>query len=115
MGSSFRFVIYPDSIPLPSSALASPEFEGRGGEELGQHLALCLDEAYRNPSALPLPSLAIIPGRQCWVLFVDVLVLEWSGSVLDALSLAVTAALQVRLCSAVVNTHCLCFSISEQC
>lgn len=37
---------------------------------------------------LPLP-----PGQQCWVLYVDVLVLEWSGSVLDALSLAVRAAL----------------------
>ena len=112
MGSFFHSVIFPDSILFPSSALASPEFEGRGGEELGQHLALCLDEAYRNSTALPLPSLGIIPGRQCWVLFVDALVLEWSGSVLDALSLAVRAALQV---SVVENLALPCLSISERC
>ena len=57
-----------------SSALASPEFEGREGEGLGQHLAHQLMEAYSHPSALDRGSLSIVPGQQCWVLNVDVLV-----------------------------------------
>lgn len=59
---------------LYSSALATPEFEGRGGEELGQHLAHQLTKAYSHTSTLDLESLCVIPGQQCWVLYVDVLV-----------------------------------------
>jgi len=59
-----------------SSALASPEFEGREGEDLGQHLAHKLVETYQNSAALDLPSLSVIPGQQCWVLYVDALVRE---------------------------------------
>lgn len=57
-----------------SSALASPEFEGRGGEELGLHLAHQLAQAYSHHSALDRESLCIIKGQQCWILYVDVLV-----------------------------------------
>ena len=34
-----------------------------------------------------------IPGQQCWILYIDALVLEWSGGMLDTLSLGVRAAL----------------------
>lgn len=33
------------------------------------------------------------PGQQCWILYIDALVLEWSGGMLDTLSLGVRAAL----------------------
>ena len=59
---------------LFSAALASPEFEGRGGEDLGHHLAHQLAGAYSHSSTLDRGSLSIIPGQQCWVLYVDVLV-----------------------------------------
>ena len=59
---------------VPSSALASPEFEGRGGEELGHHMAHLLSQAYQHHSAIDRESLCIIPGQQCWILYVDVLV-----------------------------------------
>lgn len=59
---------------LCSSALASPEFEGRGGEELGHHLAHQLAQAYCHHSAIDRQSLCIVPGQQCWILYVDVLV-----------------------------------------
>jgi len=59
---------------ISSSALASPEFEGREGEDLGQHLAHKLAEAYQNHAVLDLSSLCVIPGQQCWVLYVDALV-----------------------------------------
>ena len=65
------------SICAPcSSALASPQFEGRGGEELGHHLAHQLSQAYCHHSAIERESLCIISGQQCWVLYVDVLVSE---------------------------------------
>ena len=57
-----------------SSANASPEFEGRGGEELAGDLAKALERAYRNKSAIDRGSLCIIPGQQCWVLYIDALV-----------------------------------------
>ena len=59
---------------VPSSALASPEFEGRGGEELGHHMAHLLSQAYQHHSAIDREGLCIIPGQQCWILYVDVLV-----------------------------------------
>ena len=57
-----------------SSANASPEFEGRGGEELGSMLAKTLERAYNHPSAIDLESLCILPGKQCWVLYIDAVV-----------------------------------------
>ena len=57
-----------------SSANASPEFEGRGGEELGAMLAKTLGRAYNHKSAIDLESLCILPGKQCWVLYIDALV-----------------------------------------
>lgn len=75
------------------SANASPEFEGRGGEELGSMLAKTLERAYNHPSAIDLESLCILPGKQCWVLYIDAVVLECGGNLFDSLSLAVKAAL----------------------
>lgn len=57
-----------------SSANASPEFEGRGGEELGSMLAKTLERAYNHPSAIDLESLCILPGKQCWILYIDAVV-----------------------------------------
>lgn len=57
-----------------SSANASPEFEGRGGDELGAMLAKSLEKAYNHKSAIDLESLCILPGKQCWVLYIDALV-----------------------------------------
>lgn len=87
------------SLPpfFASSALASPEFEHRQGEELGQHLAHRLAEAFRNDVSIDLSSLSVIPGQQCWILYVDALVLEWGGGMVDTLSLGVRAALQSTL------------------
>ena len=82
---------------------------------MGSHLAHELLKAYSNSGCLDLSSLAVIPGQQCWVLYVDALVrcfpvaspcrnvwgaflqvLEWGGGgVLESLSVAVVAALKV--------------------
>lgn len=60
-----------------SSANATPEFEGRGGEVLATEISTILSRAYDNPNALDLKSLSVIPGSQCWILYVDILVSEF--------------------------------------
>ncbi|XP_054739748.1 exosome complex component RRP42 [Anastrepha obliqua] len=75
------------------SANAAPEFEGRGGEELALELADTLTNAYESPKAFDLKFLCILPGQQCWKLFVDILILECGGNLFDAVSLAAKAAL----------------------
>lgn len=43
---------------------------------------------------IDLKSLCIIPGAQCWIIYVDVLVLDYDGNLLDTIFLATRAALQ---------------------
>uniref|UniRef100_A0A1A8ABQ8 Ribosomal RNA-processing protein 42 n=1 Tax=Nothobranchius furzeri TaxID=105023 RepID=A0A1A8ABQ8_NOTFU len=76
-----------------SSANATPEFEGRGGEELGTNLSNVLYKVFSNKHSLDLHSLSISPGEHCWVLYVDVLLLQCDGNLYDAISIAIKAAL----------------------
>jgi len=75
---------------LPS---ASPEFEGRGAEELNATLAAALNNLIRNSFAIDWRTLCITPGKQCWIAYVDCLVLDSSGNLFDALAIGVKAAL----------------------
>lgn len=59
---------------IKSSANATPEFEGRGGEELGTELSNTLYKVFNNKNSIELKSLCISAGEHCWVLYVDVLV-----------------------------------------
>lgn len=65
---------------INSSANATPEFEGRGGEELGTKLSNTLYKVFNNKHSIDLKGLCISAGEHCWVLYVDVLV---SGSTTD--------------------------------
>lgn len=73
------------SLSINSSANATPEFEGRGGEELGMELSNTLYKVFNNKHSVDLKSLCISPGEHCWVLYVDVLV---SGCTQQHLSLS---------------------------
>uniref|UniRef100_A0AC11DEV0 Exosome component 7 n=1 Tax=Ovis aries TaxID=9940 RepID=A0AC11DEV0_SHEEP len=55
------------------SASAAPEFEGRGGDDLGTEIANTLYRIFNNKSSIDLKSLCISPREHCWVLYVDVL------------------------------------------
>lgn len=61
-------------LSLSSSANATPEFEGRGGEELGTEIANTLYRVFSSESSVDLKSLCINPREHCWVIYVDVLV-----------------------------------------
>lgn len=104
------------------SANATPEFEGRGGEQLAMEFSNTLESAYRSRQAFNLKNLCILPQQRCWKLYIDVLVrcfvrmwtfsvsfrqkimiffvgmqnfqiLECGGNLYDAVSLAVKGAL----------------------
>ncbi|XP_010622702.1 exosome complex component RRP42 isoform X2 [Fukomys damarensis] len=75
------------------SANATPEFEGRGGDDLGTEITNTLYRMFSSRSSVDLQSLCISPREHCWVLYVDVLLLECGGNLFDAISLAVKAAL----------------------
>jgi len=62
------------------SANATPVFEGRGGEALGTDIAESLSGAYSGTNVLNLKDLCILPGKFCWVLYVDILILECGGN-----------------------------------
>lgn len=53
------------------SPSASPEFEGRGGEEIENEIAASLEKALNG---FNLNQLSIVDGEQCWVLYIDALV-----------------------------------------
>nr|SVE93864.1 EOG090X0CWA [Scapholeberis mucronata] len=75
------------------SANATPEFEGRGGEDLANEISQFLHKAYLVGSTLDVAELCVLPGHQCWILYVDILILECGGNLYDAVSLAVKSAL----------------------
>jgi exosome complex component RRP42 len=72
---------------------ASPEFEGRGAEDLNLELAQAMENLMKHPGALDLKSLCLAPGQLCWIIFVDVLILDSGGNLFDAVSIASRAAL----------------------
>eukprot|EP00741_Cyanophora_paradoxa_P024045 tig00021721_g23220.t1 len=72
---------------------ASAEFQGRQAEEINAELTRVLEQQFEHPSALDYASLSIQPGRTCWVLFIDALVLAADGNLADAISVAARAAL----------------------
>ena len=57
-----------------SSANATPEFEGKGGEDLATEISNFLSSSYDSSQAFDLRSLSILEGVQCWKLYVDILV-----------------------------------------
>lgn len=71
---------------------ASLRFGGRGAQTLNVRLTSSLQRVLRD--ALDAASLCIVPHRQCWVVYVDAIVLDSSGSLPDAISWAAYAALR---------------------
>ncbi|XP_063706180.1 exosome complex component RRP42 [Culicoides brevitarsis] len=75
------------------SANATPEFEGRGGEELALEISNTMSKAFSSPNTFDLKTLCILPRTYCWKLYIDILILECGGNLFDAVSIAVKAAL----------------------
>ncbi len=73
--------------------LASPTFEPGPPNEIGIELARVVDRGVRESKAVDLEALCIVPGKQVWIIFIDVHILDDCGNILDASSLGAIAAL----------------------
>lgn len=73
--------------------LASPTFEPGPPNETGIELARLVDRGVRESKAVDLEALCIVPGKQVWIIFIDVHILDDCGNILDASSLGAIAAL----------------------
>jgi len=74
----------------PSGA---PEIERRGSEALHVECALALEQSIAQASTIDWRQLCHVPGRSCWVVHVDALVVQCDGGLLDAISIGAFAAL----------------------
>ncbi|KAI3509657.1 hypothetical protein L1887_25102 [Cichorium endivia] len=86
------------SIYIDCSPTAAPQYEGRGGEELSMELSSALRQCLLGGKSgagagINLSSLAIVDGKVCWDLYIDGLVINIDGNILDALGAAIKAAL----------------------
>ncbi|KAI9275996.1 ribosomal protein S5 domain 2-type protein [Sporodiniella umbellata] len=76
------------------SPSASQQFEGRGGDEYNNALTVALDRVFNGPqSGLDLASLCIIPKQTCWVIYIDAMVMDAAGNLLDCIVMTTRAAL----------------------
>lgn len=80
-------------VYVECSPSASLDFEGRGADILNAQLMAILNRVLHTPSSIDWRSLCISPGRQCWIVYVDALVLDSGGNLFDALAIATRAAL----------------------
>lgn len=75
------------------SAIASPAFEGKKGEDI----TCQLEEIFSAflPDYLDLDKLVVVPGKSAFVLYVDIVILECSSfaSLIDIASIAIKTAL----------------------
>ncbi|CAO3675600.1 unnamed protein product [Rhizopus microsporus] len=76
------------------SPSASQQFEGRGADEINNSLTMAVDRLFNGPqSGLDLEKLCIIPGQQCWIIYIDAMVMDAAGNLLDCIVMTVRAAL----------------------
>ncbi|KAI9472368.1 MAG: ribosomal protein S5 domain 2-type protein [Benjaminiella poitrasii] len=76
------------------SPSASQQFEGRGADEINNTLTLALDRLLNGPqSGLDLESLCIIPNQQCWIIYIDAMVMDAAGNLLDCIVMTTRATL----------------------
>lgn len=72
---------------------ASPDFQGRGGEDIAEEISENLLKTWSRIDNF-LNILEIVRNRFYWKIYCDILVLECGGSLLDASSLAIHTALK---------------------
>ncbi len=64
--------------------LASPTFEPGPPDEFAIEAARVIDRCLREPRAVRLEDLVIIPGKKVWIVFNDIYLLDHDGNIIDA-------------------------------
>ncbi len=75
--------------------LASPTFEPGPPDEDAIEAARVIDRSLREPRAIKLEELAIIPGKKVWIIFNDLYLLDHGGNIVDAGMLSTMLALNM--------------------
>ncbi|CAG8685861.1 17648_t:CDS:2, partial [Acaulospora morrowiae] len=76
------------------SPIASQQFAGRGADDFNNELTQTVDRVLNGPhGGLDLEKLCILPGEECWVVYIDALVLDYAGNILDTIFMTIRAAL----------------------
>ena len=73
--------------------IASPEFESGPPNENAIELARVVDRGVRESGAIDFKKLCIAPGEKVWMICVDIHVINDSGNLMDASSIATVASL----------------------
>jgi exosome complex component RRP43 len=79
------------NVDLP--ALCSPKFKPGPPQEWTQSLSQLVDQLFLDVPILNLEQLCIEPNKAVWVLYADIVCLNYDGSILDAVLLSLMAAL----------------------
>ncbi|RLG81527.1 MAG: exosome complex component Rrp42 [Thermoprotei archaeon] len=82
--------------------LASPTFEPGPPDEDAIEVARVIDRSLREPHAIRLEDLVIIPTKKVWILFNDLYLLDHDGNILDAGMLSSMLALNFTKIPSVV-------------
>ncbi|MBI4044407.1 MAG: exosome complex protein Rrp42 [Candidatus Diapherotrites archaeon] len=82
------------SVMAELLALASPDFEAGPPNEDSVELARVVDRAIREGKCIDFKTLSITEGELCWVVFVDLYIMNHDGNLFDASSIAALAALK---------------------
>ena len=83
--------------------LASPSFEPGPPDENAIEAARVVDRCLREPRAVKLEDLVIIPGKKVWLVFNDIYLLDHDGNVIDASMLSTMLALNTAKIPKIVS------------
>ncbi len=83
--------------------LASPSFEPGPPDENAIEAARVVDRCLREPRAVKLEDLVIIPGKKVWLVFNDIYLLDHDGNVIDASMLSTMLSLNMAKIPKIVS------------
>lgn len=77
--------------------MASDTFEGGPPDQESIEVARVIDRGIREGHAVDMAKLCIEPGKQVWIMFVDVHVLDYDGNLFDAANIGANAAFKTAI------------------
>ena len=91
----------PNSGVLTTNAelipMASETFESGPPDEVSIEVARVVDRGIREGHAVDMAKLVIEPGKEVWIMFVDVHVLDYDGNLFDAANIGANAAFKTAI------------------
>jgi exosome complex component RRP42 len=74
---------------------ATPIFEGRrGGESIEAEISQIFERFYKNEKVVDRNKLSVVKGKWCWEIYIDILVLELGGNLVDVCGIGIYSALK---------------------